>query len=175
MSRYVTSLNPQLNFRKIESFQGVPIAQNRAHCPSLAGQKWSDLRGRTIDLSSAWNGGVAREVHACATWSPMSRKVDSASEAELDSPFWYKVLPSRSIRDGQTDPFTRGNRLTTTIEIGSVSTLVSLPCTSSLPSSYAMPPYGSYATTLHLFSIPTAPNIGNRTKGTYCNGIELLE
>jgi hypothetical protein len=48
---------------KNRSFQRVQIARNRANYQSLPTQKWSDLIGREIDSFSAWNGGVAREVH----------------------------------------------------------------------------------------------------------------
>ncbi|KAJ7920368.1 hypothetical protein B0H13DRAFT_2656459 [Mycena leptocephala] len=49
--------------------------------------------------------------------------------------------------------YKRGNRLTTTIEIG-CPTSISVPRTSSLPPLYATPPHGSYATPLRLFSVP---------------------
>ncbi|KAJ7791155.1 armadillo-type protein [Mycena olivaceomarginata] len=48
----------------------------------------------------------------------------------------------------------RGNRLATMIEIGCPPTLISLPCTNSLPPLYATPPHGSYATPLRRFSFP---------------------
>jgi hypothetical protein len=85
---------------------------------------WSDLIRRAIDSFSASNSGVAWEVHACATWSPTSRKVDNDSEAEQRNPFVIKCC-----RDGTERSLYKKVNHPTTIEIGCLPTFIILPCT----------------------------------------------
>jgi hypothetical protein len=79
-----------INSQKIGHSKGFKLPEIAPIAKAFRAKKWSDLIGCVIDSFSAWNGGVAREVHACATWSPTSHQVDSASEAELDIPFHTK-------------------------------------------------------------------------------------
>ncbi|KAF8147531.1 hypothetical protein K438DRAFT_1989596 [Mycena galopus ATCC 62051] len=107
-----------------------------------------DLIGRAIDSFSAWNGGVTREVHACATWNPTPRNIDSDSEAELDTPFIIKCCRFDRVRF-------RIDRVRLILESEMRrrpphSSPLALAESSSLPPSYATP----YATSRRRCSIP---------------------
>jgi hypothetical protein len=87
MSRYVNGSNLWVNFiEKLVITSGSNCPKSR-HCQSLLAKMLAFHRScdRFVQRLK-WRGCPGR-VRACATWSPTSRNVDSASEAELDDPF----------------------------------------------------------------------------------------